>query len=101
VTIDLDKLEAIARAATPGRRYLEQDRNDQWNVYAEVPGGSDREWLAILPHQCVVSIEEERARDAMLFEATSPEVVLELIRRVRAAESGLQKAVRVQPRRKS
>lgn len=85
--LDLDNLERLARAATPGRRFLEQDSDNQWNVYAEVPEGrsrewlpSNRDWLAIVPHQCVASIEEERARDAALFEATGPDVIIELVR---------------------
>lgn len=54
----------LADAAWPGPWELELDRNDQQNVYA-----ADRTWIALLPHQCVRSIEEERERDAEFIAA--------------------------------
>lgn len=38
---------------------IEHDRNDQPNIYARTEGDRDQ-WVAILPHQCLRSIEEEQ-----------------------------------------
>lgn len=44
---------------------VEHDRNDQPNIYAVDLHAGDRYWVAILPHQCVKSIEDEQNATAV------------------------------------
>jgi hypothetical protein len=71
-------LEELARAATPGKWQVEHDKNDQANIY-----GPDDHWVALLPHQCVVALEQQMNRDAAYVAAANPARVLSLIGEVR------------------
>ncbi len=85
--IDIDNLEALAMAATPGPWETDLDRNEQQNVYA---AGDWRHWIAVLPHQCVKSIEEEQERNAAFIAAVHPGSILALVadvRRLREVEA--------------
>jgi hypothetical protein len=63
---ELDLLAALDAARTPGPLVLRTDRNEQWNIYAS---DNDDEWIALLPHQCVRSIAEQRGHDARAIAA--------------------------------
>lgn len=78
----LAAVEALCNAATVGPWSIEYDGNEQANIY------SGHEWIAILPHQCVLSIEEQRAKDAG-FIAASRTLVLQLIAELREARAYL------------
>lgn len=50
---------------TPGPWSVEPDGNDQMNIY-----GPNRDtWIALLPHQCIASIEKEQIANAKLIAA--------------------------------
>lgn len=53
-----------ASAFTPGPWWLDTDKNDQLNVF----GASD-EWIALLPHCCVGTWEEQQKANARLIAA--------------------------------
>ena len=58
---ELDLLDALNRARTPGPFAIAHDRHGQANIY----GGPDgEEWIALLPHQCLASLEAAREADA-------------------------------------
>lgn len=87
--LDLKHLRALAEAATPGPWELRSDRNEQKNVY------SGDKWIAVLPHQCVASIEEQRGQDAA-FVAAARTAVPELLdenERLRAALDYLRRKI--------
>lgn len=67
--IDLDALEALARAATPGPWFADHDGHR--SIGGPIGVGALRPWR----------------EDAAYFAALSPDVVLSLIERLRAAES--------------
>lgn len=73
--MELAEAQRLVEAATHGEWRIDHDRNDQPNIYAA------DEWIAILPHQCVTSIEEQRNRDAA-FIAASRSLVPALIAEV-------------------
>lgn len=54
----LDELRSLVNAMTKRPCRIELDRNDQHNIHA-----GDL-WVALLPHQCVTSIEREQERNA-------------------------------------
>lgn len=60
----LTEVRALCEAATDGPWTIEPDRNDQQNIY------SNDEWIALLPHQCVSSIEQQRVKDAAFIAAS-------------------------------
>lgn len=49
---------------TPGPWCVARDGNAQANVY-----GADGFWVALLPHQCITSIEEQQEHHAALIAA--------------------------------
>lgn len=56
-------------AHTPGPWVIDPDKNDQLCVY-----GSGGFWIALLPHQCLGSIEEQQKINASLI-AAAPELL--------------------------
>ena len=60
MTISISELEAVRAAMTRGEYAIEHDRNAQANIYT-----ADGQWIAILPHQCVRSIELEQNDNAI------------------------------------
>lgn len=58
-----DRLRAMADAATPGEWSTRLDRHEQENVY------SGDAWIALLPHQCITSIERQSRADAAFIAA--------------------------------
>lgn len=64
MTISLSDLKAKRAAMTQGEWRLELDRNDQQNIH------TDNLWIALLPHQCLASIEQEQERNATGIVAT-------------------------------
>jgi len=52
----LDELDRLHAAATAGEWVVSHDRNAQPNLYSRDADGFEH-WLAILPHQCLVSLE--------------------------------------------
>lgn len=75
--IDLDQLEAMAKAATPGPwRTGECGNVDCWCRLVLAPSASDEE-------NCVVPSGSIEARDAAFVSAANPAVVLELITQIR------------------
>lgn len=84
MTIDLDKLEALAKAATPGPwrwgRWDSPDgKTDMFKLYAT----SERSMpvICIVPESAWVTL----GSDTEYIAAASPDVVLELVRQLRAA----------------
>ena len=59
----IGELKRLCEQATPGPWALGDDYNDQRTLYV------GEEWIAILPHQCVASIEEQRDKDAAFIAA--------------------------------
>lgn len=53
---DIDELDRLHAAATAGEWAATHDRNAQPNLYARDPDGFEH-WIAILPHQCLASLE--------------------------------------------
>jgi hypothetical protein len=56
--VDIDELERLHAEATPAQHdggdwFVDLDRNDQPNILA----GNHGHWVALLPHQCVQSLE--------------------------------------------
>ncbi len=84
---ELNMLSAIDAARTPGPFVMRQDRDDRWNIYAS---DNDDEWIAVLPHQCLTSIAEQRERDARAIVAALNALPLLLaeVRRARAIAAG-------------
>ena len=60
-------------AHTPGPWAIEPDDNEQLNIYAEERAF----WVALLPHQCVRSIEEQQKINARLI-AAAPDLLAAL-----------------------
>lgn len=64
--ISISDIEAARAAMTGGNWIVDSDRNDQANIFAEnLPDGCPTDWIAILPHQCVKSIEANQASNAI------------------------------------
>lgn len=74
-----------AQAATPGPYTIQKDHNDQLNLYAD----NGNKWIALLPHQCVKSIEREQAKNAE-FLAHAREDVLNLILRLETERKAIE-----------
>jgi hypothetical protein len=55
---------------TPGPWRVEFDHNEQANIHAE----NEEMWIALLPHQCVTSIEETQKLNAHLI-AAAPDLL--------------------------
>lgn len=79
--IDLDKLERVARAATPGPWEANQEFANRWRV-DEVPA-QYHPLAAIYGHGDYASLQG----NADYIAAANPAVVLEIVRRLRAAEA--------------
>ena len=80
---ELDQLDALNRARTPGPFAIAHDRHGQANIY----GGPDgEEWIALLPHQCLASLEAAREADARAIVAAL-NALPALLAEVRAARS--------------
>ena len=80
MTIDLDKLEAAAKAATSGPWVATKEYANRWGVS---PSPTDIYPVAsVYGHGDLTKIEA----DATYIAATNPAAVLELIRRLRDAE---------------
>jgi len=78
---DLDHLEALHRAATPGpwEADLDGNRNGEPLLY-----GATRDWwIATLHPQCLGSLEELRRADAALIAAARNALAAELAERMR------------------
>ena len=65
MTDAIARLRALHEAATPGEWELWFDKNEQANL--STPEG---EWLAMLPHQCVVALEKQAKANARAIAAT-------------------------------
>lgn len=77
-TIDLDRLLELARAATPGPWRADDDLANNWRV--DAPDDADPD--------CATSVTDDMYKsDAEYIAAVSPDVLTELIERLRAAES--------------
>lgn len=76
-------LQALVSEMTARPWTLELDRNDQQNIY------SNGEWIALLPHQCVASIEEDQRHNAagLLALANHADVLIELAAAVERRDS--------------
>lgn len=82
MNLDLDKLEAAARAATPGPWEWDGRRVDPDDGYVHIP-----ECSYIVGLISLAGHYEGYQEDCDFIAATSPDVVLELVRRLRAAEA--------------
>lgn len=74
-TISISELETARAAMTGGDWGVDFDPNDQANIYAR---GQPTDWIALLPHQCVKSIEEEQKLNAAgicALHAASPALI--------------------------
>lgn len=74
-TTSISELEAARNAMTGGDWEVDYDRNDQANIYAR---GQPTDWIALLPHQCIRSIEEEQKLNAAgicALHAASPALI--------------------------
>ncbi len=77
---DLDALQRLAEAATPGPWSLDTDANDQQMVLAVEADF----WVALCPHQCVRSIEVQAGKNAAHIAALNPTTTLAWIAATRA-----------------
>lgn len=91
MTVDLDKLAELARAATPGPVHAENVVNGSGSrmtgVYKTAmldTGPSQGTPIAYFPR-----FSDEMNADAVFFAAANPAAVIELLARVRAAEAAL------------
>lgn len=62
---DIDALERLLGEATAGEWFVDHDRNLQPNVYA----GDRDHWVALLPHQCLASLEVQANTNARAIAA--------------------------------
>ena len=76
MTIDVDELERLAKAATPGPWTTKPDDDQRKHLLCTETGA----WFG------VVEASPRNAADAAFIAAANPAVVLELVRRLRAAE---------------
>jgi hypothetical protein len=87
--MNLDELDRLHAAATAGEWVVSHDRNAQPNLYSRDADGFEH-WLAILPHQCLVSLE-------VLANANAASIVAmhnawpAISARLRAAEAELER----------
>lgn len=80
--VDIDELERMHAAATPAQHdggdwFVDLDRNDQPNILA----GNHDHWVALLPHQCVRSLEvlaNVRASYIAAMHNAMPSIIAEL-----------------------
>ena len=83
---ELDALERIARAATPGKRRINRYDEERGAIQHQIQAEDG----SILGGTCEYDYDRKKMHrakhDAALMAAMSPEVVLEMIARVRAAE---------------
>lgn len=72
--VSIRDLKAKRAAMTQGEWRLQLDRNDQQNIH------TDSLWIALLPHQCLTSIEREQERNATGIVAThnAADVLIEI-----------------------
>lgn len=83
MSIDIGKLEALARAATPGARDAVKAPNR--NVMTD---GENRPWIVQSDDGQIIIVQGERASDdAKLAAAADPDAILALVERVREAEA--------------
>jgi hypothetical protein len=61
----IEELRALLAKETTEEWQVEYDKNDQANIY----GASNDDWIALLPHQCVTSIEKKMQNRAALIVA--------------------------------
>lgn len=88
--VSLDRehlLRRVAEQATGGDWAVSKDINDQCVIY------SGDEWIALLPHQCVTSIERQREKDAVFIATCSPAAVLKLLDALAAMRPVVEAAV--------
>ena len=83
MTIDLDHMEELLKAATKGPWHTEIDQADQPNLY-----GADH-WVAMLPHQCMRELEIEANANAA-FIAAARTFIPEAIAKIRELEAELK-----------
>lgn len=94
--IDLDHLEKLHAEATPAQHdggdwFVDLDRNDQPNILA----GNHDHWVALLPHQCVTSLEVLANARAEYIAATHnalPALIAE-VRELRSVAQAAEAAV--------
>lgn len=94
MSIDIAKARQMISAATPGPWTITHDSNEQCNIYAAdrhgQPSGDD--WVCLLPHQCVSSIEEARRHDAA-FIAYARDALPAALDRIEQLQSALVEAL--------
>lgn len=61
--INISELEALRAKMTGGDWEIDEDSNDQLNIYARNQDTAT-DWIALFPHQCLKSIEEQQQRNA-------------------------------------
>lgn len=85
--IELDALEATAKQATQGKWWHRTAKGRQGFVQVDVPGTTMAYALELLCDDYTgYGEDEQRERDCAFVAAANPEVVLELIRRLRDKE---------------
>lgn len=91
---DIVLLRALMTAGTPGPWEIERDRNNQPCLY---PIDNRDRWIALLPHQGVLEIEQQANADAVLIVAVV-NALPALLDALQAAEDQAKKAEEWQAR---
>jgi len=96
MTVDLDKLEALARAATSGPWCLCIEDGKCWGVYQ---GSKDGDWSSMVDAERIVETDSgvypPDMPTAAYIAACSPSTILALIERLRRLESAIEAIVNV------
>lgn len=86
IEYDIEALEAAAKKASKGRWYYRKRAGMAGFVQADVPGTNMPYGLEVLADDyCGFGDDEQRERDCQFVAAANPDVVLDLIRRLREA----------------
>lgn len=86
IEYDIDALEAAAKKASKGRWHYRKKGSMPGFVQADVPDANMPYGLEVLGDDyCGFGDDEQRERDCQFVAAANPNVVLDLIRRLREA----------------